>query len=83
MHLNQLDDALSEFKMALSFDITEEQRLKIYYAEGLTYERKNSPEAINKFKLSLNLISDKKSNDLYLSALYHLAISQHANKKYF
>lgn len=35
-----LDDALELYKIAHGFDIKDDQRLKIYYAEGLTYESK-------------------------------------------
>lgn len=67
---------------ATNYDIKADQKLKICYAEGLAYEKKGSADAISKFQTSLELIGDKRDNDLYLSALYHLATNQFKHKKF-
>lgn len=68
--------------MALNYDVSEEQKLKIYYAQGLANEGKKSTVAIDKFRDSLELLKNKKSEDLYLSALYHLSWNEHIHRKY-
>lgn len=37
LHLSQEDEAIAAFKMAHEFEIKSDQRLKIYYSEGLAY----------------------------------------------
>lgn len=46
--------------MAHDFDIKCDQRLKIYYSEGLAYESTKDVKAIDSFNMSLNLIGDNK-----------------------
>ena len=46
--------------MAQNYEMKDDQRLKIYYAEGLAFEKKKSIEAINKFQMSLEIIGTNK-----------------------
>ena len=57
-------------------------QIKILYAQGRAYENIHYIEAIDKFKDALLIINDNKTNELYLSALYHLALNQKYHKKY-
>lgn len=60
MHLDEDDEAILVLKMAQNYEMKDDQRLKIYYAEGLAFEKKKSVEAINKFQMSLEIIGNNK-----------------------
>lgn len=57
-------------------------QIKLLYAQGRAYESRSDITAISKFRECLALINENKSNELYLSALYHLALNQQFCKQY-
>jgi tetratricopeptide (TPR) repeat protein len=82
LNLSRENEALDAFAKTLDYDIDQKLEIKVLYAEGRAYENQKNINAINKFQQCIELIGDNKTNELYLSSYYHLALNQQRHKEY-
>ncbi len=73
---------MQSFHKTEDLPLDDRMRIRLLYAQGRALESRNDGAAIGKFRECLSLIGEGKGNELYLSALFHLARNQQAASQY-